>query len=71
MDRILQGTPAPISVTFASAGTPVDPTPASVSVTITRADGTVLVGHLDSHPRQPRACSATRSRRRTPPCLTG
>jgi hypothetical protein len=45
VDRILQGTPAPISATFTSGGTPVDPTPASVSVTITRADGTVLVSH--------------------------
>jgi hypothetical protein len=48
MDRILQGTPAPIGVTFASAGAPVDPTPPNVSVTITRADGTVLVDHLNA-----------------------
>lgn len=43
MDRSLQSTPATLSVTFTVDGVATDPSPATVTVEILRADGTVLV----------------------------
>jgi hypothetical protein len=43
MQRILQGTQATLSVTFEVDGVATDPSPATAVVTITRADGTVLI----------------------------
>ena len=43
MDRILQGSSAPITVTLLAGSVPTDPSPDSATVTVTRADGTAVV----------------------------
>src|SRR5881628_1328803 len=45
MDRILQGTASTISVIVDQDGVPTNPSPDSALVTITRANGTVLVAN--------------------------
>lgn len=44
MDRILQNTTATLRVTVATDGTPTNPSPDSATVTVTRADGTIVKG---------------------------
>lgn len=43
MERVLQNTTATVSVTFYVDGNPTDPAPATVTVHVTRADGTDVV----------------------------
>jgi hypothetical protein len=43
MDRVLQNTPTVLTVTFYVDGVATDPTPQTVTVTLTRADGTNVV----------------------------
>jgi len=43
LQRVLKATTTTLSVTFTVDGIPTDPSPATATVTITRADGTVIV----------------------------